>query len=87
MLYTLQVMDAVPEMRLCSDLSHFVVGREFIWLVPTHDKHWIKQILDRSVALQGRGASREQVQIQLDFPQQQGWVTKFRQWWEDGIHK
>ena len=87
MLYTLQLMEAVPEMKVCADLSHFVVAREFTWPIPTRDEHWIQQVLDRSVAFQGRVASREQVQIQLDFPQQQGWVTRFRQWWEDGIRK
>jgi hypothetical protein len=87
LLYTLQLMDAVPEMRLCADLSHFVVAREFTWPIPTRDETWIQQVLDRAVAFQGRVASREQVQVQLDFPQQQGWVGKFRQWWEDGIRK
>ena len=87
MLYTLQLMEAVPEMRMCADLSHFVVAREFTWPVPDRDEAWIQQVLDRAVAFQGRVASREQVQVQLDFPQQQGWVGKFRQWWEDGMRK
>ena len=87
MLYTLQLMAAVPQMRLCADLSHFVIAREFTWPIPTRDENWIQQVLDRAVAFQGRVASREQVQIQIDFPQQQGWVTKFRQWWEDGMRK
>ena len=87
MLYTLQLMAAVPEMNLCADVSHFVVGREFTWPIPTRDENWMQQVLDRSVAFQGRIASREQVQIQIDFPQQQGWVRKFQQWWEDGIRK
>jgi len=87
LLYTLQLMTALPDMRLCADLSHFVVAREFTWPVPERDEAWIQQVLDRAVAFQGRVASREQVQVQIDFPQQQGWVTKFRQWWEDGIRK
>ncbi len=87
MLYTLQLMEAVPQMRLCADLSHFVVAREFTWPIPTRDENWMQQVLDRAVAFQGRVASREQVQIQIDFPRQQGWVTKFRQWWEDGLRK
>lgn len=87
MLYTLQLMQAVPEMKLCADVSHFVVGREFTWPIPSRDENWIQQVLDRSVALQGRIASREQIQIQIDFAQQQRWVRKFQQWWEDGIRK
>ncbi len=87
MLYTLRLMAAVPEMKLCADLSHFVVAREFTWPVPTRDEHWIQQVLDRSAAFQGRVASREQVQVQIDFPRHRGWVGKFRQWWEDGMRK
>lgn len=87
MLYTLQLMAAVPDMNMCADLSHFVVGREFTWPIPSRDENWIQQVLDRSVAFQGRVASREQIQVQIDFPQQQGWVRKFQQWWEDGIRK
>ena len=87
MLYTLQLMQAVPDMNLCADLSHFVVGREFTWPIPTRDENWIQQVMDRCVAFQGRVASREQIQVQIDFPQQQGWVRKFQQWWEDGFRK
>ena len=85
MLYTLQLMKAVPEMRMCADLSHFVVGREFSWPIPDRDERWIHQVIDRAASFQGRVASREQIQVQIDFPQQQDWVGKFKQWWEDGI--
>ena len=87
MLYTLRLMEQLPEMEMCADLSHFVVAREFTWPVPDRDEAWIQQVLDRSVAFQGRIASREQVQVSVDFPQHQGWVGKFRQWWEDGMRK
>ena len=85
MLYTLQLMEAIPHMKMCADLSHFVVGREFTWPISPRDENWIQQVLERSVAFQGRIASREQIQIQIDFPQQLGWVSKFKQWWEDGM--
>ncbi|MBS36183.1 MAG: xylose isomerase [Thiotrichales bacterium] len=85
MLYTLQLMEAVPEMQLCADLSHFVVGREFSWPVPDRDEQWIVRVLDRSASFQGRVASREQVQVQIEFPQHQHWVEKFKQWWRDGF--
>ena len=43
LLYTLQLMDAVPEMNLCADLSHFVVGREFKWPITPKYSHKSKR--------------------------------------------
>lgn len=83
--FTLQLMDAVPEMRLCADLSHFVVDREMRAPIPAIDEERIHSILDRSDCFQGRIASREQIQIQIDFPQHQLWVQIFKNWWKDGM--
>jgi hypothetical protein len=85
MYYTLQVMDLVPEMRLCADLSHFVVDREMRAPVIATDQAYIDRILRRSDCMQGRVASREQVQVQIDFPQHQEWVAIFRHWWKLGM--
>lgn len=83
--YTLQVIEAVPELRLCADLSHFVVDREFRVPLSERDRQFITRILERSDCFQGRVANREQVQIQIDFPQHQQWVSIFKAWWAEGI--
>jgi len=83
--FTLQLMDLVPEMRLCADLSHFVVDRELRAPVPERDQGFIHSVLERSDCFQGRIANREQVQIQIDFPQHQEWVEIFRDWWKQGM--
>ncbi len=83
--FTLQLMELVPEMRLCADLSHFVVDRELRNPVPERDEQHIQSVLARSDCFQGRIASREQVQVQIDFPQHQAWVDIFRTWWKDGM--
>lgn len=83
--YTLQVVDSVPELRLCADLSHFVVDREFRAPLPQVDQGYMQRILERSDCFQGRVANREQVQIQIDFPQHQQWVEIFKGWWKEGI--
>lgn len=85
--YTLQVIDLVPEMRLCADLSHFVVDREMRAPIGQRDQAWIDRILDRSDCFQGRVANREQVQIQIDFPQHQEWVGIFKSWWKNGMRR
>jgi len=85
MYFTLQLMDLVPEMRLCADLSHFVVDRELRAPVPERDQKYISSILERSDCFQGRIASREQVQVAINFPQHQEWVEIFKSWWKEGM--
>ena len=87
MYFTLQLMDLVPGMRLCADLSHFVVDRELRAPVPQRDQAYIESILDRSDCFQGRIASREQVQVPIRFPQHQQWVEIFRDWWKYGLRQ
>ncbi len=83
--YTLQIIDLVPEIRLCADLSHFVVDREFRSPIPYVDQEYIHRVLERSDCFQGRIANREQVQIQINFPQHQEWVDIFKDWWKEGM--
>ena len=82
---TLALLDAVPEMRLCSDLSHYVVDREFWYPLSDRDMGLISRIQARADSFQGRVASRQQIQLQLDFPQHQKWVELFKGWWEEGL--
>ena len=63
----------------------FVVDRELRLPLPERDKSFINNVLERSDCFQGRIANREQIQIQIDFPQHQEWVDQFRVWWKDGI--
>ena len=83
--YTLQLIEAVPEMRLCADLSHFVIDREMRLPLADRDRKHMHHILERSDCFQGRVANREQIQVQIGFPQHQDWVEQFRSWWRDGI--
>lgn len=83
--YTLQLMDRVPGMRLCADLSHYVIDREMRLPLGERDAGFMSRVLARADCFQGRVANREQIQVQIDFPQHQAWVTQFRTWWEEGM--
>jgi hypothetical protein len=83
--YTLQLMDALPEMRLCADLSHYVIDREMRLPLSDTDSRHMRRILKRSDCFQGRVANREQIQVQIGFTQHQAWVSQFRSWWREGI--
>ncbi len=85
LLYTVQLLEHSLSLKLVADLSHYVVGREFPMPVDEFHNELIATILKRSVAMQGRIATREQIQVPIDFPQNQKWVTQFYSWWEQGI--
>ena len=83
--YALQLIELVPEMRLCADLSHYVIDREMRLPLSVTDQDYMHRILERSDCFQGRIANREQIQVQIDFPQHCDWVAQFRKWWKEGI--
>jgi hypothetical protein len=82
---TVQLLDAVPAMRLAADLSHYVVDREMPCPPPPALQALITKVLERSDSFQGRVAARGQIQIPLDFPQSAKWVELFRRWWREGF--
>ena len=82
---TLQLLDRIPGMRICADLSHYVVDREFWFPLSDRDMGLMSRILQRSDSFQGRVASRQQIQLQLAFPQHQKWVDLFKHWWREGL--
>ncbi len=82
---TLQLLDAIPEMRLSADLSHYVVDREMPCPPPPALQALIERVLARSDSFQGRVAARGQIQVALEFPQNAKWVRLFERWWEQGF--
>jgi hypothetical protein len=81
----LQLLDAIPELTLCADLSHMLVDREFWYPISSENQAFIHRLLERSACFQGRVASREQIQVQLSFPQHKKWFDVFADWWEEGF--
>ena len=83
--FTLEVLELVPDLRLCADLSHFVVDRELQIPLNETDQGYFSTILERSDSFQGRISNNQQVQIAIDFPQHREWVAQYRQWWQQGM--
>lgn len=85
LLFTLDLIDRVPEMRMLADLSHILLGREFWYPISDEDDALVRQVLDRTWAFHGRVASREQIQVEITFPQHKIWLDLFLRWWEYGF--
>lgn len=85
MFMTLQLLDAIPELRLTADLSHYCLNREMSAPISAANQAWIQRILERSDSFQGRVSSHEQIQVPLHFPQNQKWVEIFKDWWRRGF--
>ena len=85
LLFTTQLLDVCPELKLIADVSHYVVGREMPMPVDSFHDELIRRILESSAGLQGRVASREQIQVPLAFPQHENWVLQFQNWWSFAI--
>jgi hypothetical protein len=83
--FTLRLLDAFPDLRLTGDISHYLLGREFAWPVSDENHRLMYRILDNCWGFHGRVASREQIQLQIGFPQHRGWLELFLGWWEYGF--
>jgi len=85
MFATLLLLDAIPEMRLCADLSHYVVDREMMLPLAPDMQGYVSRILGRSDSFQGRIATRSQIQVAIGFPQHRVWLETFLAWWREGF--
>ncbi|WP_339719551.1 hypothetical protein [uncultured Paraglaciecola sp.] len=85
LLFTLQLMQRVPELLMVADLSHTLVNQEYY--LPLHDlaHQRMSEFLTRAEAFHGRVATREQVQVPFLFPQNKPWLDLFKSWWREGF--
>ncbi len=85
LLFTLQLMDAVPELQMVADLSHALVNQEWYLPIAPQASELVTRFLERTQAFHGRVGTREQAQIAFDFPQHQKWFELFQSWWLEGF--
>ncbi|MCW5706871.1 TIM barrel protein [Shinella sp.] len=83
--FTLDLLDAIPDLTLLGDISHYVVGREYTFPIDQQKHDDFHQILDHVHAFHGRVASGEQVQLPLSFAHNEAWFGQFLEWWEYGF--
>lgn len=84
LIFTLHLLDRLPDLRLEADLSHYLVGREMGFPVDAANHALMHRVLDNAWGLQGRVASREQIQVPL-FARLGHWLDLFLGWWDYGM--
>ncbi|WP_328365004.1 hypothetical protein OG800_34475 [Streptomyces sp. NBC_00445] len=83
--FTDRLVRELPDVPLSLDLSHYVVGNELPDLPDDRVTDMIGRLLAHGSSLQGRVATREQVQVPLEFAQHRAQVDRFRGWWGDAM--
>ncbi|MBX2859190.1 MAG: hypothetical protein KTR17_11045 [Cellvibrionaceae bacterium] len=84
-LFTLQLMEKVPELKMIADLSHVLVNQE--WYLPLSERasELVTRFLKRTEAIHGRVGTREQAQVASGFKQHEPWFQQFQDWWQEGF--
>lgn len=83
LLRMLDLLDAVPHLKLLADLSHYVVAREFpLPPLPDEMDGQVREVLDRCWAAHARVASPGQVQVEISFPHHRPLFEQFLGWWD-----
>src|SRR3569833_767647 len=85
LLVTLDLIDAVPDIRFTADISHYITGREIELPVAPEMDGQIRTVLDHAFAFHGRVASCEQIQMPLSFAHTTPWIDLFKTWWTYGF--
>jgi hypothetical protein len=81
----LEILEAIPELKIAADLSHYVTAREFTLPLSPRTGAQVSQILARAESFQGRIASSQQIQLPLAFARSQPWIALSKAWWEEGF--
>jgi Xylose isomerase-like TIM barrel len=84
-LFTAELLDAVPRMRLVADLSHYVNGDEFAVPVDERNQALIEKVLGRTDGFDGRVAAPGQIQVTVRALHTAPLLDLFTGWWQRGF--
>lgn len=85
LLFTLELLERHPDLRLLADLSHYVVARELELPIDPVANQQVLTVLDHAWAYHGRVAGSGQVQLPLSYAQHRPWIDQFVAWWSAGF--
>ena len=85
LLFTLRLLEAMPDIDLTGDLSHYPLVHEFPLPVPPEDLDRMTRVLARCAGFHGRVCGSHQVQVSIVAAQHQAWLEQFKLWWLEGF--
>lgn len=84
--FTSALMDELDSaVTIALDLSHYIVGAELPESPTAEAEEHVQRIIARAGSVQGRIATRTQVQIPVDYPGAATWTALAERWWRDAF--
>jgi hypothetical protein len=82
LLRMLSYVDALPELRLTLDLSHYVLAGEMtIEQDAGEAESWFEPLFRRSSCIHGRVSNGQQIQAEISEEGSDPWTARFVRWW------
>lgn len=83
--WTVDILEALPDLVLTGDLSHFVTAHEMYLPIEPHLAERMERVIDRCGVLHLRIAGSHQVQIPVEAQISAKWRLVFEDWWGRGM--
>lgn len=85
--WTVDILDALPDLRLTGDLSHYVTAHEMELPVAPHLAERLARVIARCGAFHLRIAGPNQVQLPVEAKGSAAWRAAFEGWWGQGMRQ
>ncbi|WP_127493733.1 sugar phosphate isomerase/epimerase family protein [Paenibacillus glycanilyticus] len=88
LLRTSGYVDALPELRLTIDFSHYVLAGEMDGFLPDYEfkaQMHLNKLLSRTSCIHGRISNGQQIQIDSEYNEEDPLVQLFASWWRQGM--
>lgn len=83
--WTVDILEALPDLVLTGDLSHFVTAHEMYLPIEPHLAERMERVIDRCGVFHLRIAGSHQVQIPVEAQISARWRAVFEDWWSRGM--
>jgi len=85
--WTTDILDALPDLTLTGDLSHYVTAHEMDLPPASHLAERIDRVLARCGAFHLRIAGPNQIQLPVEGATSASWRATFEDWWSQGMDR